>query len=81
MRGNIRVTVIPIVNGALGTILKGLEKGLEELEIGEPLKLSHCWNRPEYWEESRRSEETCYRSGSTERPSANVSVKNSQEIK
>ena len=29
---NMNVTVIPIVNGALGTIPKGLVKGLEELE-------------------------------------------------
>ena len=28
------MTVIPIVIGALGTIPKGLVKGLEELEIG-----------------------------------------------
>ena len=30
---NMRVTVIPIVAGALGTFPKGLEKRLEELEI------------------------------------------------
>ena len=29
-----KVKVIPIVNGALGTISKGLAKGLEESEIG-----------------------------------------------
>ena len=29
-----RVTEIPIVVGALVTILKGLEKGLEQMEIG-----------------------------------------------
>ena len=28
-----RVTVIPIVIGVLGTVSKGLERGLEELEI------------------------------------------------
>ena len=27
------VTVIPIMNGALGTVFKGLVKGLEDLEI------------------------------------------------
>ena len=31
---NMRVTVIPIVTGAFGTIPKGLKRGLEELEIG-----------------------------------------------
>ena len=29
-----KVTVVPIVIGALGTITKGLLKGLEDLEIG-----------------------------------------------
>ena len=29
-----KVTIVPIVIGALGTITKGLLKGLEELEIG-----------------------------------------------
>ena len=29
-----KMTVIPIVIGALGTISKGLERRLEELEIG-----------------------------------------------
>ena len=31
--GNMKVTVIPIVIGAFGIILKGLVKGLEDLEI------------------------------------------------
>ena len=31
---NIKVTVIPIITGSLGTVSKGLVKGLEELEIG-----------------------------------------------
>ena len=31
---NMKVTVIPIVIGALGTVLKGFERALEELEIG-----------------------------------------------
>ena len=30
-----KVTIVPIVIGALGTITKGLLKGLEELEVGE----------------------------------------------
>ena len=29
-----KVTIVPIVNGALGSISKGLLKGLEDLEIG-----------------------------------------------
>ena len=30
-----KVTIVPIVTGAFGTITKGLLKGLEELEVGE----------------------------------------------
>ena len=31
---NMKVTIVPIVIGALGTITKGLFKGLEDLEVG-----------------------------------------------
>ena len=31
---NMKVTIVPIVIGALGTVNKGLLKGLEDLEIG-----------------------------------------------
>ena len=31
---NMKVTIVPIVIGALGTITKGLLKGLEDLDIG-----------------------------------------------
>ena len=31
---NIKVTIIPVVIGAFGTVTKGLLKGLEELEAG-----------------------------------------------
>ena len=30
---NIKVTIVPIVIGALGTVTKGLLKGLEDLEV------------------------------------------------
>ena len=32
---NLKVTIIPIVVGALGTVTKGLVQGLEDLEIRE----------------------------------------------
>ena len=35
---NMKVTIVPIVIGALGTITKGLLKGLEDLEIGGQVK-------------------------------------------
>ena len=31
---NMKVTIVPIVIGALGTVTKGLSKGLEDLEVG-----------------------------------------------
>ena len=31
---NMKVTIVPIVIGAFGTIIKGLLKGLEDLEFG-----------------------------------------------
>ena len=62
-----KVTIILIVIGDLGTVTKGLVQGLEELEITggvETSKLQHFWYRPEYWEESWRLKETCYHSNS-----------------
>ena len=32
---NMKVTIIPIVIGAFGTVTKGILKGLEDLEFGE----------------------------------------------
>ena len=46
---------------------------------GGPSKLQHYWERPEYWEESWRNEETCCHSNSSERPPTNADVKNSNE--
>ena len=43
-----KVTIIPIVIGAFGTVTKGLLKGLEDLEVGgckwRPFKLQHIEN-------------------------------------
>ena len=35
---NMKVTIVPIVIGALGTVTKGLLKGLEDLEVGGRLE-------------------------------------------
>ena len=75
-----KVTIIPIVIGAFGTVTKGLLKGLEDLEVGGPFKLQYCWEQSEYWEESWKLEETCCLSNSSERPSANTDVKNSKDV-
>ena len=32
---NMKVTIIPVVIGAFGTVTKGLLKGLEDLEVGD----------------------------------------------
>ena len=34
-----KLTVIPVVIGTLGTVPKGLERGLEELEIRERIEI------------------------------------------
>ena len=80
---NMKVTIVPIVIGAFGTITKGLLKGLKDLEVGGRVRLSkwqHFWERPEYWEESWILEETCCHSNSREKPSANTDVKNAKGV-
>ena len=39
-----KVTIIPIVIGAFGTVTKGLLKGLEDLEVGDWVELKKLWN-------------------------------------
>ena len=69
-----KVTAIPIVNGSLVTVTKGLVKRTRGL--GNNITIScYCW------EESWRYEETYFHSNSSERPSALADVKNSQGIK
>ena len=83
-----KVTIVPIVIGAFGTITKGLLKGLEDLEVGGRVEtiqmtaflrtariLRRHWDRSEYWEESWRLEEIYCHSNSSEKPSANTDVK------
>ena len=75
---NMKVTVIPTVSGALGTVTKELEQELEDLEIKGQVETSqqHFWDWPEYWEESWRLVETCSHSDSSKKLSANAGVKN-----
>ena len=75
-----KVTIVPIVIGALGTVTKGLLKGLEDLEVGgrvETIQTTALLRTAEYWVESWRLKETCGHSNSSEKPSANTDVKNS----
>ena len=46
---------------------------------GWPSKRQYYWERPEYWKEFWRLEETCCHSNFSERPSANAEAKNSNE--
>ena len=70
---NMKVTNIPIVINAFGTVTKGLLKGLKD--EWRPSKLLHYGEQPENWEESWRLEETCCHSNSSERPSADTDMK------
>ena len=76
------MTIIPIVIGAFGTVTKGLLKGLEDLEVSgrvETILTTTLLRMARIEEESWRLEETCCHSDSSEKPSANADVKNSNE--
>ena len=73
---NMKVTLIPIVIGVLGTVTKGWIKGIEDMERrgrGGKSKLQNCRDRQEFW----RLEETYSHLNSSGRPSANAGGKNS----
>ena len=77
-----KVTVIPIVIGALGTIPKVMIKELEELEIGgqvDTIQTTASLRLTRILKESWRLE-TCTPSDSRERPPGNACVKNSQGV-
>ena len=61
-------------------IAKGIGGTWKLVDEWRPSKQQHNWERPEYWEESWRIEETCCQSNSCERPSANEDVKNSNWV-
>ena len=70
-----RVTVIPVVIGALETILKCLVKRLEDLETRGQVKIIQTTALLISTRILRRVLETCYYSDPSERPSANSGVK------
>ena len=59
-------------------VWKGDRKSCKSEDKPTLAKLKHCWDRQEYREESRRSEETFCYSDSSERPSAKAAVSNLQ---
>ena len=68
---------------ALGTpppALKGDWKSWKSEENSKPSGLPHCWEWPEYSEETRRPHETYCLLDSIERPLAYTGVKNSQGV-
>ena len=78
-----KVTIVPIVIGALGTITKGFLNSLEDLKVDgrvETIQTTALLKRPVSWDESRRLEETWCHSSSREKPSGNTDVKKSKEV-
>ena len=81
-----RVTVVPIVIGSLGTIRKGLVKTKKKLEKIEDLEIrghmgiiqTKALLKPA--KILRRVLGTCCHSVSSERPSADARMKNSQSV-
>ena len=72
-----KVMVIPIVTDVLSTVTKGLVQGLEDLKIKGRIKPIQTTALSRLARILRKVQETCYRSDSSEKPSANTGVKNS----
>ena len=70
---------MPIVIGAFGTVTKGFLKGLEYLEVGGRVETIQTTTILRTARILRRVLETCCHSNSSERPSANTGMKNSDE--
>ena len=77
---NMKVTIVPIVIGALGTITKGLLKGLGDLEVGGRVETIQTTALLRTARILRGVLETCHHSNSSEKPSANTDVKNSKGV-
>ena len=79
-----KVTIIPSLIGAFGTVTKRLLKGTGELRSwqtsGDHPNYSIIENGQNTEKSPWRLEETCCHSDSSERPSANADVKNSNRI-
>ena len=71
-----KMTVMPKVIGILGSIHKGLVQGLEDLEISG----DHPDNSITKIGQNSKKKTCCY-SDSSERPSTNAGMKNSQRSK
>ena len=79
---NMKVTFIPVVIGALGTVTKGLIKRMEFLEIRgrvETIQTTALLRLVRILRRSLEIEKTCYLSNSSERSSALADVKKLKE--
>ena len=77
---NMKVTFIPIVIGAFGTVTKGLLKGLEDLEVGgrvETIQTIVLLRTARILKKVLEIEETCCHSNFNERPPYVADVTNS----
>ena len=77
---NMKVTIVPIVIGALGKITKGLIKGLEDVEVGGRVETIQITVLLRTARILRRVLETYCHSNTSEKPSANTDVKNSKGV-
>ena len=76
-----KVTVIPIVSGALGTISKRLQKVLEDLEVREQVKTRAMLSSVRIMRRVLETEATWCYTNSCEKPFAIAGVENSQRRK
>ena len=76
-----KVTIIPIVIGPLGTVTKGLIQGLQDLEITGLVETIQTTALLRLVGILRRVLKTCCHSNPSGKPSANTDVKNSHELK
>ena len=78
---NMKVMVIPVVTGVLGTVTKGLVLGLEDLEIRGRMETIQTAALMGSTRIMRRVLESWCHSDSSEKPSANAGVKKSKRNK
>ena len=72
---NMKVTIIPIMIGAFGTVTKGLLKGLEDLDVGGRVETIQSTALLRMARILRRVLETCCHSNLSEKPLAKTDVK------
>ena len=78
-----KVTTVPIVISAFGTITKGLLKGLQGLEVGgrvETFQMTALLRTARILRRVLKTWGDCCHSNSGEKPSANADVKNSKRV-